>query len=37
MGLGILDTKEKSVPGTALLTDDDPLATLSAYGTDLDV
>lgn len=37
MGLGVLDTKEKDVPGTALLTDDNPLAGLSVSGEAVDV
>lgn len=37
MGCGVLETREKNVPGTALLTDDDPLASLRAYGEDIDV
>jgi hypothetical protein len=37
MGCGVLETHEKNVPGTALLTDDDPLASVRAYGEDIDV
>ena len=37
MGLGVLDTKERDVPGTALLTDDNPLAGLSVSGEAVDV
>lgn len=37
MGCGVLETSEKNVPGTALLTDDDPLASVRAYGEDIDV
>lgn len=37
MGCGVLETREKNVPGTALLTDDDPLASVRAYGEDIDV